>query len=45
MMASAKDMSVEDQYALLATEEPNEQNVDEKLVSITEFRDHEHATT
>ncbi|XP_028401845.1 proton-coupled amino acid transporter 1-like isoform X1 [Dendronephthya gigantea] len=33
------------EYALLPTEESDEENTDKKLVTITEYRDHEHATT
>jgi hypothetical protein len=35
----------DEQYALLPTDEPQDGQTDKKLVTITEFRDHEHATT
>lgn len=46
MKASEKEAINSDQeYVLLCTAEPNDSKTDSKLVTITEFRDHEHATT
>jgi hypothetical protein len=46
MNASEKEaINGDQQYALLPNDEPNEENTEEKLVTIHEFRDHEHATT
>jgi hypothetical protein len=44
-MASSQTEAVNgDKYVLLPTEEPEDKPTD-KLVTITEYRDHEHATT
>ena len=44
-MSYEEEIDNDQQYALLPTEESDEENTDEKLVTITEYRDNEHATT